>query len=69
MVQFGAGDRSRASAGHVPTQQRKRARRFWGGLGVMQRFDERRFARTQARLRGAGDLNAVRVSARIFQGM
>ena len=48
--------------------QRKRARRFWGTMGVVLRFDDRRNVRVDKRIRSAYDTRAVRSDARAPRG-
>jgi hypothetical protein len=44
--------------------RRKRARRFWGAMGAMLRFDDRRPVPADIRSRGAGDRPVIRIDPR-----
>jgi hypothetical protein len=49
--------------------RRKRVRRFYGAMGAMWRYDDRRNPGQDVRFRGPDDMAAVRVSARIYRGI
>jgi len=47
-----------------PLAQRKRARRFWGTMGTVLRFDDRRNAGVDTGIRSAKRITTVRFSPR-----
>ncbi len=51
-----------------PLARRKRARRFWGTMGVVLRLEERRNARPDDNARVANRLPAVRITPRAPRG-